>query len=595
MIPGGGAEASRDSMARRGCRLIMRSVRAHPVAHALALVGALGFVATTVGTAWLLGWITDNVIIAPTDDRTGPAVAAALVVGVSVVSGTSVLMRRWFLAMAELRTQRDWRRALLHRYIDLPMDFHRERDPGELLAHADSDVNTATMVLKPLAFAVSVLVLVVVTMAALFAAHPLLALIAAVVFPALAVISRVYIRRVEAPSAEVQRRVGEVSEVAHESFDGAVVVKTLGREPIEVERMRAASERLRDQRIRVGRMRATFEPAIDALPTVGAIALLVVGAWLVGRGSATPGDLVLAATLFSLLAMPLFIVGFFLEEMPRSVVSLERVDRVLDRPVLAPAPAGPRLLPGGPLRLDIEDLAVGYGRRLVLDGVSLQVRAGETVALVGATGSGKSTLLETVAGLNDAGRGSVRLSGIALGLIGPDELHEAVALVFQEAFLFADSVAENVDLQRGRPPADLAAALESAAAGAFVDALPEGGATVVGERGVTLSGGQRQRVALARALVRSPRLLMLDDATSAVDPVVESEILANLRRDLDTTVLVVAHRLSTIELADRVAYLAGGRIAATGTHEELLALDDYRSLVSAYEQASEAERVGGDS
>ena len=575
-----------DGIARRGYRLIMRSVRAHRIPHGLAFIGAIGFVATTVGTAWLLGWITDNVIIASEAERTGPAVAAVLVIGVSVASGVSVLMRRWFLAMAELRTQRDWRRSLLHRYIDLPMDFHRERDPGELLAHADSDVNTATMVLKPLAFAVSVVVLVVVTMVALFAAHPLLALIAAIVFPALALISRIYTRRVEEPSAEVQRRVGEMSEVAHESFDGAVVVKTLGREPIEVERMRAASQRLRDERIRVGRMRATFEPAIDALPTVGAIALLLVGAWLVGRGSATPGDLVLAATLFSLLALPLFIVGFFLEEMPRSVVSLERVDRVLDRPVPTPPPVGPRMLPEGPLGLEIEDLAVGYGSRLVLDGVSLQVRPGETVALVGATGSGKSTLLETVAGLNDVARGSIRLSGADLGSIGSGELHEAVVLVFQEAFLFADSVVTNVDMKRGRGPAAVTGALGAAAAEAFVEALPDGGATVVGERGVTLSGGQRQRVALARALVRSPRLLMLDDATSAVDPVVESEILANLRGGPDTTLLVVAHRISTIELADRVAYLAGGRIAATGTHEELLDLDDYRSLVSAYEQAA---------
>jgi ABC-type multidrug transport system fused ATPase/permease subunit len=574
-------------MARRGYRLIMRSVRAHPVPHLLALLGALGFVAATVGTAWLLGWITDNVIIAPESERTGPAVAAAIVIGVSVASGISVLMRRWFLAMAELRTQRDWRRALLHRYIDLPMDFHRERDPGELLAHADSDVNTATMVLKPLAFAVSVVVLVVVTMAALFAAHPLLALIAVVVFPALAVISRVYTRMVETPSAEVQRRVGEVSEVAHESFDGAVVVKTLGREPIEVERMRAASERLREERIRVGRMRAGFEPSIDALPTAGAIVLLLVGAWLVGRGAATPGDLVLAATLFSLLALPLFIVGFFLEEMPRSVVSLERVDGVLDRPLepsAEPEGNGP-VLPPGPLGLQIDGLAVRYGSRLVLDGLSLAVSPGEIVALVGATGSGKSTLLETVAGLNSVAGGSILLSGAALQDVPSREFHSAVALVFQEAFLFADSVVENVGLQWGRSPSDVTAALESAAAGTFVDALPDGGATVVGERGVTLSGGQRQRVALARALVRSPRLLMLDDATSAVDPVVEGEILANLRRDLDTTMLVVAHRISTIELADRVAYLAGGRIVATGTHDELLDIDDYRSLISAYEQA----------
>ena len=580
--------ASRESISRRGFRLIMRSVRAHPGPHAVAMAGALGFVAATVGTAWLLGWITDRVILADSAERVGPAVAAAAVIGVSVASGVSVMLRRWFLAMAELRTQRDWRRALLYRYVDLPMDFHRERAAGELLAHADSDVNTATMVLRPLAFAVSVVVLVGVTMVVLLLAHPLLALIAAVVFPALAVISRVYTRMVEAPSAEVQRRVGEVSAVAHESFDGAVVVKTLGREQIEAERMRAASERLRDERIRVGRMRGTFEPAIDALPTVGAILLLVVGAWLVDRGAATPGDLVLATTLFSLLAMPLIIVGFFLEEMPRSVVSLERVDRVLDRPLPAERPAGGDgpALPSGPLGLEIDGLAVRHGSRLVLDGVSLAVAPGEIVALVGATGSGKSTLLETVAGLNAPAGGSIRLSGTEISSVPPAELHNAVALVFQEAFLFADSVVENVDMRWGGTPADVRAALGVAAATEFVEALPEGEATVVGERGVTLSGGQRQRVALARALVRSPRFLMLDDATSAVDPVVEGEILANLRRGLNATVLVVAHRISTIELADRVAYLSGGRIVATGPHSELLARDDYRSLVSAYEKAA---------
>jgi len=550
------------------------------------MIGALGFVAATVAIAWVLGWITDNVILKPSAERESSILAAVWVIVISLVSGVSVLARRWFLSMAELRTQRDWRRALLHRYLDVPMDFYRRRDPGELLAHVDSDVNTATMVLKPLAFAVSVVVLVIVTMVALFVAHPLLALIAAVVFPALALISRIYTRKVEKPSAEVQRRVGEVSEVAHESFDGAVVVKTLGREGVEVQRMRDASQRLLVERIRVGRMRASFEPAIDALPTVGAILLLLVGAWLVGRGQATPGDLVLAATLFSLLAVPLFIVGFFLEELPRSVVSLDRVDRVLDEPIAATPIASQRLPASGPLDLEIKDLVVGYGARRVLDGLSLRVRAGERVALVGATGSGKSTLLETVMGLNVASHGSIRLSGVELHKVNPAELQHAVALVFQEAFLFADSVATNVDLHSASEPQTAAAALNTAVASEFVAQLPDGELTVVGERGVTLSGGQRQRVALARALVRAPRLLLLDDATSAVDPVVEANILSGIRAAFDTTMLMVAHRISVIELADRVAYLAGGRIVATGSHTELLKRDDYRSLITAYEQAA---------
>ena len=574
------------SMGRRGMRLIMRSVRAHRGPHAVAMVGALGFVIATVAGAWVLGWTTDNVIIAENARRSDAVIAAVAVVVVSLSSGLSVAMRRWFLAMAELRTQRDWRRGLLHHYLDLPMEFHRQRSAGELLAHADADVNTATVVLKPLAFAASVLALVLVTLAALASAHPLLALIATVLFPTLAVISRVYTRAVEAPSAQVQRRVGEVSAVAHESLDGAVVVKTLGREDIEVQRLRSVSERLRDERVRVGRMRGTFEPLIDALPTSGSIVLLLAGSWLVSRGSATPGDLVLAAMLFSLLAMPLLVVGFFLEEMPRSVVSLERVDSVLDLPI---PPSSDHLnrqvLPSGPLSLQIRDLKVRHGPHVVLDGVSLDVPAGETVALVGATGSGKSTLLETIAGLTAAEKGAISVGGVELADIGSHEFQEKVALVFQEAFLFADSVAENLGLQRRLSTERISSALAAAAAEDFVVALPDAQATMVGERGVTLSGGQRQRLALARALAGSPQLLMLDDATSAVDPVVEARMLDRVR-GLNATLLIVAQRISTIELADRVAYLSHGRIAASGSHDELLARDDYRSLVSAYEQAS---------
>ena len=590
-------------MTRRGFGLIMRSVRAHTWPHAVAIAGATGYVAATVAGAWMLGWVTDRVIVASFDDRpeAGPLiVAGAGIIGFSAATGASVVVRRWFLSMAELRTQRDWRRGLLHHYLDAPVSFHRARPAGELLAHADADVLTATMVLKPLAFSLSVVLLAGVALVMLLFVHPLLALIAAVLFPALAVISRVYTRRVEMPSAVVQRRVGEVSAVAHESFDGALVVKTLGRERAEIERLRAASELLRAERVRVGRMRGTFEPLIDALPTVGTIMLVLVGAWLVDRGSATPGDLVLAATLFSLLAMPLRVVGFFLEEMPRSVVSLERIDRVMapppppaPTPAAAPAPAAldPAFSAPGPLAVEVDDLVVSHDGHRVLDGVTLSVAPGETVALVGATGAGKSTLLEAVAGLVEPDGGSIRLGGVPHSEIDPDDRQRAVALVFQETFLFAGSVAENVAGPDGpdgraaaRPgPEAVAAALEVAHADGFVADLTAGPAAAVGERGVTLSGGQRQRIALARALARSPRLLMLDDATSAVDPLVEGEIIADLRAEFDSTLLIVAHRSSTIAGADRVIYLEGGRVAASGAHAELLARPDYRALVTAYE------------
>jgi len=551
------------------------------------MFGALLFVFAAVGGAWVLRAITDDLIIPAFEDGEvdGGDVwkAVGALVGISILRGVSVVVRRLFLSMAEYRTQRDWRRALLRHYLDVPLRFHRSKPTGELLAHADIDLIQATMVLKPLAFSLSVVLLVIVALISILTIHWILALIAVVLFPALVVLSRFYTAKVEGPAALAQQRVGEVSSVAHESFDGALVVKTLGRQDEEVQRMREASDRLRQARIHVGRLRANFEPVIDALPSAGIVSLILAGTWLISRGEATPGDIVLAATLFGLLTTPLRVFGFFLEEMPRSVVSLARVDRVMAYPVEARGGHGG--LPSGPLDVVVDGLTVRYGDRDVLSDVSFSVQAGETVAVVGATGAGKTTLVESIVGLLDRERGSVRLGGMDVEHLSPEELAASAALAFQEAFLFADTVAENVSMGLGSPEG-VERALSIARASEFVDALPDGSATVVGERGQTLSGGQRQRVALARALAREPRLLLLDDATSAVDPLVEAEILANLRRELDTTLLVVAHRISTILLADRVVYLDDGKVIAVGSHADLLGRDDYRGLVTAYEAES---------
>ena len=549
------------------------------------MVGALGFVAASIGGAWVLRAATDDLVIPAFDDgtvdRSDVWVVMGLIVVVSVGRGIGVMMRRWYLSLAENSTQRDWRRALVNHYLDVPLRFHRERPTGELLAHADIDLTTATMVLKPLAFSVSVLALVIVAVVTLFIIHPLVALLGIVLFPLLVVMSQIYTSRVEAPSARAQQAVGEVASVAHESFEGALVVKTLGREAAEVERLRRASATLRKERLVVGRIRAAFEPSIDSLPNIGVVLLLLIGSWLVSRGDATPGDLVLAAVVFGLLATPLRVFGFFLEEMPRSVVALDRVDKVMAQPV--EQRAGTATVPAGPVDVAVHGLVVGYGEHHVLRGVDLEVAAGTTAAVVGATGSGKSTLLEAVAGVLDRIEGTVAIGGVDIGDVAAADWTTAVAIAFQESFLFTDTIVENVALGAVGLE-EVHRTLAIARADGFVADLADAEVTVVGERGTTLSGGQRQRVALARALARRPQVLLLDDATSAVDPLVEAEILDALRAELDMTVLVVAHRISTILLADTVVYLDDGRVVATGTHEELLQRDDYQALVTAYEQ-----------
>jgi ABC-type multidrug transport system fused ATPase/permease subunit len=413
-----------------------------------------------------------------------------------------------------------------------------------------------------------------------------MAVLSLLFFPILGLLNRAYTRRIERPAEQVQERVGRVSRIVHESIDGALVVKTLGRSELEVDRLADAADDLRLTRIQVGRLRGSFDPVLQGLPTLGAIVLLAFGSWEISLGRINTGELVQAIALFSILAFPIEVVGFFLEELPRAVVASERLDRVVAvPPAVVPAPEVAVALPARPLDIDVAQASFGYlPGEPVLDDVTLRVEPGEVVALVGATGAGKTTLCELIAHQADPVAGVVRVGGIDLRDVDPGSLASAVALVFQETFLFADTLWENVTLGADVSNDEVRRALSIAQADRFVSDLPLGVATVVGERGVTLSGGQRQRIALARALLRQPRALILDDATSAVDPVVESEILDGLRRELSTTTLVVAQRVSTIELADRVAFLDGGRIAGEGSHARLLAtIPAYARIVQAYE------------
>lgn len=575
---------------RRGFALLWASARAQRGPFAVSVAGASVYAVATVGGTIVLGRVTDEVL-APAfelDGEGGVARAtvlagAAAVVGASLLRMVGVVLRRYFGNMAQRRMQAHWFTRVTDHYLAMPLRWFDPRPAGELLAHADADAERATMAMQPLPFSIGVVVIIVVAVVQLALVDPLLLLVGVALFPSLAGLNHLYTRRVEKPAAAAQARVGEVSAVAHESFEAALLVKTLGLRDRELARLHTAADQLRQQRLAVGRLRAAFEPGLDALPNLGTVALLGIGAWRVSAGAVTIGDLVQAMALFGLLAFPFRVVGFLLEELPRAVVAHDRITAVLRG---APGPAGAARsdLPGGPLEVGLVHVGFAYGTRPVLRDVQATIAPGEVVALVGATGVGKSTLCQLVADLRHPTQGAVTLGGFTTAELDPDAVRGAVVPVFQEAFLFADTVRENLGLGADVPEGDLWGALDLARARAFVERLPGRLDEVVGERGVTLSGGQRQRLALARALLRRPQVLLLDDATSAVDARVEGAILDGLRDGLAATTLIVAHRLSTIALADRVLYLDGGTVAAAGTHAELLAHPGYRALVQAYEQ-----------
>lgn len=578
------------SVARRGATLIAELVRLSPVTFVVSVIGAAVFAAGTVGATLVLGRITDEVVL-PTFDTgevpdNGVAWSIVAVVAITLIRAAGTVMRRYFAAMTAERAQIKLRGRLSEHYLALPLSWHQRTPTGQLLAHADNDTDIATEVINPLPFSLGVGFLAIFSAIALVLVDPIIAIVALAIFPALTVMNQIYSGKIEGPAAEVQAGVGRVSTIAHESFDGALVVKTLGRAGAENERFSTAVTELRERRRRVGYIRSGFEAAMDSLPSLGIVIVVIVAAYRIRAGEMSQGDLVQVASLFTVLAMPMRVFGFFLEMVPPSVVSWARIETVLDEELPEP-PVEVVSLPTGPLDVEAQDVRFGYDPAApILTEVDLRIDGGEVVALVGSTGSGKSTLCTMLAGLLPPNAGRIRIGGQPVEQLEQEERIASVAMVFQEAFLFADTVRANIDLAGSASTEDLETVLAVAQVDRFLPELPRGLDTILGERGVTLSGGQRQRVALARALLRRPRLLFLDDATSAVDAVVEQEILAGLRTKLEATTVIVAQRLSTIELADRVLYLSGGRIAAAGTHDELLATNrGYEALVRAYEES----------
>ncbi|MBW8750991.1 MAG: ABC transporter ATP-binding protein [Propionibacteriales bacterium] len=587
--------ASGRTTLRDGFAVLGVAIRREPWIFTVSTLGSLLFGALTVADAWVLGWATDHVVL-PAFHKgtttTGALLAVlALFLGVAILRAVGIVARRLGAGVMQYRMQAAYRREVTAQYLRLPMSWHQQHPAGQLLSNANSDVEAAWAPIAPLPMAVGTLAMVAIAVVQMLLVDLPMAAVGLMVFPLVTAATLTYQRFSSPLFTRIQALRAELSEVAHESFDGAMVVKTLGREAEETERFAEKAQQLRDLGIRVGRIRAIFDPLLEAIPGFGVLAVLGVGVWRIRNGQADPGDLVTIAYLLTIVAFPIRSIGWLLGEFPRSVVGFRRVHRVLDEHV--DTTYGDVRLPvtDGAARLDVDGLQHSYvaGQRLLED-LSFVIEPGRTVAIVGETASGKSTLTTLLTRLVDPVGGRVLLDRTDLRDLARGELARHVALVPQTAFMFDDTVRGNVTLGEDVPDEDVWAALRTAQADGFVAALPHGLDSRLGERGTTLSGGQRQRLSLARALVRRPRLLILDDATSAVDPEVEARILAAMRTSRDagsapSTLVLIAYRKATIGLADEVLFLADGRIADRGSHADLLARNPaYARLVNAYEE-----------
>jgi ABC-type multidrug transport system fused ATPase/permease subunit len=581
----------RDAVVRRGLRHVRRAVTEQPGIFVLALLGSSLYGGMTVASAYVIGGITDRVLLPAFDEGATTAAALALaataILVVALLKIIGIIGRRLFAGIMSYRLMADYRRRVTGQYLRLPLSWHQRHPTGQLLSNANSDVEASWFFVAPLPFAVGALVMVAITVVALVLTDPLLAVVGLIVFPLVFALNAVYSHVMSPRMAHAQQLRAEVSEIAHESFDAALVVKTLGREAGETRRFEAKADELRDGLIAVGRVRGLFDPLMEALPNLGTLAILLIGAERVASGAADAGDLVSIAYLFTLLALPIRAIGWVLADLPRALAGFDRVTPVLE--ATGETPHGPDAAPAGTSSAGLGVRAVDFrhdgAQRPTLEGVTFEVAAGATVAVVGPTGSGKSTLAGLLVRLVDPHTGAVLIDGVDLRTLREGEVSGQVAFVPQSTFLFDDTVRDNVTLGAPYDDAEVTEALRIAAADEFVARLPDGLDTRVGERGATLSGGQRQRIALARAVARRPRLLVLDDATSAVDPSVEARILDALRAsDRPATVVVVAYRQATIALADEVVWLENGRLVARGSHAELLAgVPGYARLVQAYQ------------
>ncbi|MFE2856295.1 ABC transporter ATP-binding protein [Streptomyces lavendulae] len=534
----------------------------------LALGSSLAGMAVMALVPLVTRVIIDDVVGNKTRDMApwaGLFIAAALLVYVMTY------IRRYYGGRLALDVQHDLRTDMYDTIARLDGRRQDELSTGQVVGRATSDLQLIQGLLFMLPMTIGNFLLFGISLGVMLWLSPLLTLVALLMAPALWFIAKRSRKKLFPATWYAQAQAAAVATVVDGAVTGVRVVKGFGQEEQETGKLRAAGRRLFGGRMRAIRLNSRYTPALQAVPALGQVAMLALGGWMATRGQVTLGTFVAFSTYLAQLVGPVRMLAMILTVAQQARAGAERVFELIDtEPVIR---EGTRELPAdAPATVEFDDVRFGYDPgRPVLDGFSLTLAEGETVAVVGSSGSGKSTVALLLPRFYDADHGAVRVGGHDVRELTYDSLRAAIGLVPEDSFLFSDTIRANIAF--GRPDAsdeDVRAAARAAQAEGFVEALPAGFDTRVGEQGLTLSGGQRQRIALARAILTDPRLLLLDDATSAVDARVEHEIHEALRAVMaGRTTLLIAHRRSTLALADRIAVLDHGRLADIGTHEEL--------------------------
>jgi ATP-binding cassette subfamily B protein len=540
-----------------------------PRAVLLALGGALLATVIAVIIPLIQRDIVNNAILSRHQPIWLGASALLVAAGLSFVG---VFTRRYIGSRISLDVQHDMRTEMFSSLSALDGARQDQLHTGQVVSRSISDVNMVQGLLGMTPMLLGSVLLFFLSLAVMAVLSPLLTIVALAVGPALFLISMISRNKLFPSSWDAQQQAANVAGVVDGAVTGVRVVKGFGQENQEVERLEGASKLLYAARVRTVRLTARFNPTLQAVPSLGQVGVLAFGGWLAIRGEINLGTFFAFSSYIAQLVGPVRALTGLITIGQEARASVIRVFEVIDsRPVITEVPDAITLPPDA-RDVELDDVTFGYlPSEPVLRGLSLRVSPGETIAVVGTSGSGKSTISLLLPRFYDVTGGAVRIGGHDVRDLTMDSLRASIGLVMEDSFLFSDSVRANISY--GRPDAtfeQVVAAAKAAEADEFISELPDGYDTVVGEQGLTLSGGQRQRVALARALITDPAILVLDDATSAIDARVEAQIHETLRRVMaGRTTLLIAHRRSTLQLADKIAVLDAGQLVDLGTHEEL--------------------------